>query len=247
MEKKRFWGEVGKTYDLITEAIPHYKRMQNKIWKLLKEQLVHNKAKTIPVLELWCGTGYTSKIILDTDPRIKLRAIDNEESMLKQAEEKLAKYVISDRVKFIKWDILEVLLNQRWNKYAAVVSAETIHNIDRSKRSRLYNDILYALDYSWIFINCDKYAIDDEKKHAASLARQIDKFIKMPSDKRSNELKLSWISHYLRDNKKDLIMKEKEAINDLEQEWFLYIQVEFREQMEAILTAYRKHDNRICM
>jgi len=74
------------------------------------------------------------------------------------------------------------------------------------------------LDYSGIFINCDKYAVDDKKKHAASLARQIDKFVRMTGDKRSDELKLSRISHYLRDNKSDLIMKEGEAIKDLEKE-----------------------------
>ncbi len=208
---------------------------------------MRNQSKTIPVFELGCGTGYTSKIILDADPRIKLRAIDNEEVMLEQAEKNLDKYVKAERVELIKGDLLKDLLNHRTKKYSAVVSAETIHNLDQSKRKWLYNDIFNSPDYKGIFINCDKYAVDNKKKHSACLTRQIDKFLRMPSHAWSDDLKLYWISHYLRDNKNDLIMKEKEAIADLEEEWFLYVQIKYRKQMEAILTAHRPHDNWIVM
>jgi len=68
----------------------------------LKKHLVHKHKKTITVLELGCGTGYTSKVILDADPRIRLRAIDNDESMLEQAEKKLKKYIKAERVELIK-------------------------------------------------------------------------------------------------------------------------------------------------
>ena len=103
MTDKRFAGKLGEEYNLRTKAVPHHHRMQQLVGKTLAENF---KGTNPFILEVGCGTGITTDAILSQLPDGLVDAIDNERTMLDQAELNLHKYVIQERCDLIHEDTL---------------------------------------------------------------------------------------------------------------------------------------------
>ena len=112
-------------------------KSQESIWsKLYKERLgwkketisLPNILKGKSVLELGAGTGKTLKSILKQSPR-KIVAIDFSEEALTKAKE----LIKSDKVEFIKADLLEF---QSDEKFDVIVCYYLLNNLDEEERKR---------------------------------------------------------------------------------------------------------------
>lgn len=217
-------------------AYPHYAELQNTVGRSVAETFKNRDISEIQVLEIGCGTGITSKVILDSDKRVKLTALDNEQIMLDQAKEKLTKYVSEEKVDFILADVLKYLEQKPDASLDAVTSVFVLHNFKSDFREKVIKEIFRVLKADGIFINGDKFALDDEQAHIDSYNTQVKEFDKYDTIGRT-DYKNHWVEHFKEDNAPDVIFKEGEAIEMLKKIGFKDIKVVYRERMEATISA----------
>ena len=236
MEERRFRGKINEEYELSRLAWTNYDKFQNTVGKILKRNFEKNSAKEINTLEIGCGSGLTTKIILESDKRIRLVAIDNEPEMLELSERNLAGYLKSGRLKIIEADALSFLMNVP-EKYDVVASAFTLHNFTSLYRKKVLKGIFHALKPGGIFINADKCAIDDEAEHKKAFKYQLDMFEKTFSQIKRPDLAFAWIKHNLEDDKPLRKMRQKDYIALARKIGFKKTKVIFRKRMEAVLVS----------
>ncbi len=77
---------------------------------------------SLPIIDLGCGTGYTTQHLLSLFPDHKINAIDLSEKMLCRAKEKNK----SEQIEFIQMDMLEYLQRQTKSSASMIVSGWAI-------------------------------------------------------------------------------------------------------------------------
>lgn len=229
---KRFSNILGKDYNLFAEAIFHHDELQDRIGDILGSFFSKQVNDKFSVIEAGAGTGLTTVRILDSDERINVLAIDNEEKTLNQAKQILDEH--KDRITFICKDILDALKTIEDNSVDAFVSAFTIHNLPFEYREKLFPEIHRILVSGGLFLNADKYALDNEEDHKETLDEQIKNFDVYDSINRP-DLKKEWTEHYMEDEK--IKITENEQIEILKNLNFKNIKIDYRKRMEAIIFA----------
>ena len=178
MKEKRFSGKIGEDYDLFKRASSHHDEFQYNGGLELLKYFINQSKEEINVLEIGCGTGITTGIILRADRRIKLTSIDSEKVMIDQSKTKL-KLFKKDRLKFILDDAFEYLQKTKEDTFDAVVSAYTIHNFERNYRELVLKEIYKKLRESGLFINADKYYFGNttkDKRHSDWQLKRFNQF-----------------------------------------------------------------------
>lgn len=224
--------KLGKDYDESFVGYPNYFIFQKAIQKELKKFASHYRSKKIKALEAGCGTGETSKLILELSRNMELIAVDNDPDVLAEAKKKLAKY---KNVKFVKQDIENFLNNNKQN-FDVFIQASVFHNLSISKRKRIIKKAFMALKPGGAFINADKIAQDNIESHRKSLIWQLKKFDLFDNVNRP-DLKERWAKHYLDDEK--IKLSEKEAVDSMTKAGFKKISKPYRRKMEAILIGFK--------
>lgn len=211
MSETRFHNQLGDEYELFKLASPHYDELQNSVGVLIKENFVDNDIKEIEVLEIGFGAGATSIVILNSDDRIKLTAIDNEPLMLPKTKEKLS---IFDQNRFDLQveDALSFLEKCPESRFDVIASAWVLHNFTTGYRLKVINQIYRILKLDGIFINADKIEATDRIQHAKNMEWQLTQF-EVYDEIGKPELKKEWTEHYLEDSKPDRALIE----NDFEE------------------------------
>lgn len=237
----RFSGVLGEYYNLRSLAMSYHEQFQDTV----KDTLIqfaeeHPELSELKVLEVGTGTGLTSVRVLEADPRIKLTTIDADGNLMEKAKQVLED--VADRIEFINQDILSALQAMADESIDAMASALTIHNFPPEYREEMMKELTRVLKSGGLFVNADKYALDDLEAHKQSLQEQIDSFdifdtmnvpgVDLP------KLKQDWIQHYEDDEKTKITQSEQ--IKMLEELGFENIRVIFRESMEATITAIKK-------
>lgn len=229
--KQRFDNQIGEEYDLFRIASPYHDEIQNRVVEVLKDNLPSEEI--IAVIEIGFGTGITSRLILETDSRIKLLGVDNAEIMLAKAENALTSFDKS-RFKLTINDAFDFLKSFPDNSINAVVSVWVLHNIDKNHRSNILKEAYRVLKPNGIFINGDKIADSNATKHQEDLEwqlKQFDAFEKIGKP----ELKKEWVVHYYEDEKLDKILIENEFQNELTSLGFRGYAITDRKYMDAIV------------
>jgi len=229
--KQRFDNQIGEEYDLFRLASPYHDEIQNEAASLLKSNL--SKRKNITVVEIGFGTGITSKLILGSDPRINLLAVDNVEIMLAKAQKTLSIFP-PNRFDLKINDALDFLKELPSNSADAIVSVWVLHNIEKNHRSDILKEIYRILRPEGIFINGDKIAESDRTKHKSNLEWQIKQFDVFDSINKS-ELKKEWTQHYYEDEKPDKRLIDNEFKSSLESIGFKEYKMTDRKYMDAIV------------
>ncbi len=237
MEDKRFHGKAGEEYNLFKLACPHFEELENKLGKVIREQFQNKNISEIKVLEIGCGPGYTSLIILDADKRTKIVAVDNEPVMVEQAKEILKEFIDHGRVQLIEDDALEFLKKQSSDSFDVFASGFTLHNLPNDFREKVLKEICRVLKSEGIFVNADKYALNNESEHRKSLNWQLQQFKEKYSQINRSDLIEEWTKHYLQDDKTNIIMRESDSIKSMNGIGFKDIKILFRKQMDAVLFA----------
>jgi tRNA (cmo5U34)-methyltransferase len=237
MEDKRFHGKAGEEYNLFKLACPHFEELENTLGKIIKEQFQDKNNLEIKVLEIGCGPGYTTLIILDADKRTKIVAVDNGPVMVEQAKTILKDFIDNKRVQLIEDDALEFLNKQNSDSFDVFASGFTLHNLPKDFREKILKEIYRVLKSGGIFVNADKYALDNESEHKKSLNWQLQQFKEKYSQINRPDLIEEWTKHYLQDDKPNVIMKESDSINTMNKFGFKDTKIIFRKQMDAVLFA----------
>ena len=235
----RFSGAIGEEYELFKLACPHFDELEGGIGDLIKEHYQSSSKETISALEIGCGPGYTTDIILSGDKRIKVTAVDNEPVMIKQAGECLDDYINDGRVELFLEDGLEHLRKITSNSYDFFASAFTLHNFKQEYRQEVLQEIFKILKPEGLFLNADKYAIADTVEHQKHVDWQVEQFKEKYESIGRPDLRDEWITHFLADDKPEFIMKEQESIDAMQKIGFRNVYISYRMQGEALMVAFK--------
>ncbi len=216
-------------------AAPHYDEAQETIATEIQIHFANSEANSLAVLEVGCGTGLTSEIILRADDRVLLTALDNVESIVEQVKYRF-KGREKNRATFVHADAFDYLQKQPENSFDVVTSALVLHNCLSEYRRKVYSEIFRVLKSGGLFINVDKYASDNDIEHQAALEWQLKQFDVFDTEGRP-DLKKKWTEHYYEDEKPEVILRESEYVKDLQVCGFRNIRRVYRYQMEASYVA----------
>ncbi len=232
--KKRFQGIVSQDYDLLVRTVSHHQEMQSVIAKAVAE---HTFARTsVSVLEIGVGTGLTTRELLQ-DSRLSITAIDSEPIMLEQSRKNLDEYITSGRVRLVERDCLEYLSTCTPKSFDAVVTANTLHNFENSYRTNVLSEIRRCLRDEGLFVNGDKYALQDPAKFIESMEWQIGKYKEVFLAAKREDLLAAWTRHEEYDARPDIIMKEEDAERVMNAVGFTNVRFIWRKKMSAVLVA----------
>src|SRR3989344_1389386 len=196
--EQRFHNKLGYEYELFKLASPHYDELENSVGDLIKETFSNSNLSEINTLEIGFGAGATTIVILNSDKKVRLTAIDNESTMLPKVTEKLV-HVNPERYKLIIEDGLSFLMKSSDNSYDVVASAWVLHNFTTDYRNKVLGEIYRVLKPGGVFINADKIETTDRVQHAKNMEWQLAQFDVFDRIGRP-ELKVEWTKHYLEDS-----------------------------------------------
>ena len=237
MEAKRFHGKIGEEYEMFKLACPYFDNLQSCVGREIKKYYNNSPITQIKVIEIGCGPGYTTEVILKSDPRCIVIAVDNEGVMVKQAKDFLKQHVDSGRVKIVLADALSYLKSLDTESFDVFASGFTLHNFNKNYRKELLVEIYCILKQGGLFVNADKYSLDDHVEHKKTLNWQFEKFKEVYSKIERFDLIEEWIKHYLEDDAPEVVMKEGVSITIMKEIGFNDINIVFREQTDAIIVA----------
>ena len=93
------------------------------------DKFLKHVSKDGKILDLGCGTGMTSKAVLEKDKRSRITALDKEETMIEQAKKKLSRH--KNRIEYICGDGIRYIKRQKPETIDAIISGLMIHNIPK--------------------------------------------------------------------------------------------------------------------
>jgi 2-polyprenyl-3-methyl-5-hydroxy-6-metoxy-1,4-benzoquinol methylase len=75
-EEKRFQGKMSEAYDLIKPAVPDSVKLVEKISEVVARYVSPHSHEKLDVLDIGCGDGITTDVILASRDDIRVTAID---------------------------------------------------------------------------------------------------------------------------------------------------------------------------
>src|SRR3989344_4263085 len=234
MNDSRFSNILGEDYDLLKIVIPHHDEFQDKIGEVIKNYLSSLQTDTILAVEGGAGTGLTTTRILSADKRIKVIGIDNEEKTLNQARQILKEF--GERIDLRKRDLLEAIEATPSQSVDIFASVWVIHNFQPSYRQILFSEIARVLKIGGLFVSGDNYARDNDSDHKKDLENRIREFTNFEKMGRI-DLKTEWTKHCIEDEK--IKITEGEQMKILRKLGFKDVSIQYRKEMEAIITGVR--------
>jgi len=196
-------------YILLDKVYGNYISFQERIIPILKN---YKSTSEISVLEIGCGTGITTEILLKTREIIKLTTIDIDSEVIEYAKQNLSYYA---NVSFTISDALSFVKEQKPNSFDIIVSAFTIHNLTNEYRQHLYKELYRILKIDGLFINADKFVSDNKDEQIAGLKYRIGTYIDTLVRENKLDLLKEWTTHYIDDQHPDKILQFDKTLGDL--------------------------------
>lgn len=209
-EVKDRFDEIAGDYDVWLAIDPDYGTHHQLLMNLLQNELKKSQGGTIHVLEMGCGTGYTSRRILETDHRVKLWALDASAEMIKETRKALIHYDRS-RYTVVQDDVLDLGIVET---VPSVVSVFMLHNIVPEMRCVAVRNMAAALRPGGLLIIGDKIAHDDIREHEQTMNRFWEMEAKLKDLGQKGRYDF-WHQHNAEDER--MKMTEKELVSHLQE------------------------------
>ncbi len=233
-----FSGVIGQEYELLKLICPLVTEMSRLVGLTVKE---YSKASTelLSIIELGGGTGITTLSILDARDNIKILSVDSEPVMQNQAKTNLHQWVVEQKLAFCGDDALTALKNTPSQSIDIVASAYTLHNFLHDYREQVIHEIYRVLKPDGQFINGDRYALDDVSEHTRTTQHEVTGYFKVLTGINRLDLLEHWIVHLFSDESENHVMRETISLNQLKDAGFVNIQINHRNEVNALVTAIK--------
>lgn len=142
--RSHFEEEAFEYDGLIPRIIPKYHEQNETVLALIP----FKRSRDVKVLDLGCGTGILSYLVLRAFPGSQVAAFDLAENMLAACQKNLRDY--KDRITLIKGHFG---FDDFGGGYDIILSGLATHHLDDKEKPRLYKRIYNALDRGGVFIN----------------------------------------------------------------------------------------------
>jgi tRNA (cmo5U34)-methyltransferase len=239
-EENLFTGPIGAEYEMLRLICPNAATLAGKLgeyvgaWKGADESSGGLKG-----FEIGCGTGISTLSLLSQRRDLHLLAIDSSAKMLEQARSNLAQWASAGRVEFIEADALEALKRQETDSIDVVASNYATHNFMGDYRKEIVKEIFRALKPGGLFLNGDRFAIDDLQAHLRLTQSEVRHWFKTFTEIDRLDLLQEWVVHLFSDESPEHIMYFAPAIEHLRATGFEPVQIEFREGVDTLVAAFK--------
>ncbi len=231
-----FTGKIGAEYDFLRLMCPNHVVLAKGVAETVAG---YRPGVALKGFEIGCGTGVSTLALLASRDDLTLVAVDSAAKMLDQARENLAIYVAAGRVDFRQADALEALRALPEASVDVVASNYAIHNFNRDYRARTLAEVHRALKPGGLFVNGDRYAMDDRAAHLADTQATVRQWFKLFRQIDRLDLLEDWVVHLYSDESPDHIMYFQPSLQELAALGFDPVTVEFREGVDTLLKAVR--------
>lgn len=239
-EENLFTGPIGQEYELLRLICPNAALLARKLGDFVCEwQAGSQGAEYLRVFEIGCGTGISTLSLLASSERLRLIAVDSSAKMLDQARENLAEWVRKARVEFIEADALECLKQQPACSVDVIASNYAIHNFLRDYREDVVAEVSRVLRPGGLFINGDRYALDDRAQHLALTQSEVRKWFKTFAAMNRYDLLEDWIVHLFSDESPEHIMYLTPSLMQLRSAGLADVKIEYRDGVDTLVSAVK--------
>jgi tRNA (cmo5U34)-methyltransferase len=236
--ERLFSGQIGAEYEMLRLICPASVDMSRRVGEALAS-MVSNTGQTPQTLELGCGTGITTLSILAQNPAIRLHSVDNEPTMLNQAREHLGAWLDKRQLSLEETDALGALRQCASDSLDAIASAYTLHNFLQNYRAQVYPEIFRVLKPGGVFINGDRYALDDTLAHTGLIQQEIKAYFDVLLKMNRADLLEKWIVHLFSDESPDHIMRLQPALDAFSAAGFCPVEQRFNDGVNCLLIAHK--------
>ncbi|MGD9542603.1 MAG: class I SAM-dependent methyltransferase [Methylocystis sp.] len=237
LQDNPFDGPIGAEYDVLRLMCPNAALLARKIGARIADW--RRGAGPLEGFEIGCGTGISTLAALTARDDLTLTAVDSAGEMLDQARVNLADYASAGRVKFIDADALAALRALPDASMDVVISNYAVHNFANDYRKAAVSEVFRALKPGGIFINGDRYAMDDPAAHLADTQAVVRGWFKIFTEMNRLDLLEDWVIHLLSDESPLHIMYYEPSLAQLRAAGFAPVTVEFRDGVDTLVTAIK--------
>ncbi len=151
---------------LMTRLVPQYLEQH----KIISDLLPSDKSKNYRVLDLGCGNGVLSEIVLKKLPNSHIVGFDITNEMLDAYEQKISKYTKS--YELIQGDYK---VNSIGESYDIILTGMTLHHLNWDDRKLFYQNLFNSANQNAIYISNDIIIDEDTnvREHQYLLWKQF--------------------------------------------------------------------------
>lgn len=202
-DENLFTGPIGQEYEMLRLICPHAAALAGKLGDYLATA---RPGELLRGFEIGCGTGVSTLALLAKNAGLHLLAINSSAKMLAQARENLKEWTDAGRVEFVETDALEALRAQTDASFDVVASNYATHNFRDDYRSRVVPEIYRVLKPGGLFLNGDRFALDDRAAHLALTQSLVRQWFKSFAAINRYDLLEDWVVHLYSDKSSEHIM-----------------------------------------
>jgi tRNA (cmo5U34)-methyltransferase len=236
LQDNLFTGKIGAEYDFLRLMCPNHLALAKGVAETIAKW---RPGVALAGFEIGCGTGISTLALLAARDDFTLTAIDAAALMLDQARESLADYVAAGRVVFRQADALDALRALPDASVDFVASNYAIHNFTGDYRAQALAEAHRALKPGGLFVNGDRYAIDDRAAHLADTQGMLRQWFKLFRQIDRLDLLEDWVVHLQSDESPEHIQYFQPSMRQLETLGFAPVTVNFREGVDTLVTAVK--------
>ncbi|MGA8171597.1 MAG: class I SAM-dependent methyltransferase [Methylocystis sp.] len=233
-DENLFTGPIGREYDMLRLICPNAAALAGRLGDYLATA---RPGAALRGFEIGCGTGVSTLALLAKNAGLDLVAIDSSAKMLAQARENLKKWTDAGRVDFIEADALDALRAEGDASYDVVASNYATHNFRGDHRNRVIAEVFRVLKPGGLFLNGDRFAIDDRAEHLAHTQSEVRHWFKTFAAINRPDLLEDWIVHLFSDESPEHIMYFTPGMALLNETGFSPVRVDYREGVDTLVAA----------
>ncbi len=237
--ERLFDGPIAEEYGMLKRICPAAADISRRVGEFAGAWVPPDPAGTPLVLEIGTGTGVTTLHLLSNLPAARITCIDNGPAMLEQARRNLADALAEDRLTLIETDALSHLRDIPAESLDIVASAYTLHNFLDGYRGRVLEEIHRVLKPGGVFVNGDRYALDDSLEHLRLTQDEVRGYFRVFMEMARPDLLEQWVVHLFSDESQDRIMRLEPALALMAQIGFQSITQHYREGVNALVSGVK--------
>lgn len=237
-----FESPIGDDYTMLRLICPAAAEMSRQVGAFVRSWQrpdCDDQTGPMEVLEVGCGTGITSRVLLDAHDNLVITAVDIAPTMLAQARVNLAESLDQGRMRLIESDALSYLRGMESGTVDMVASGYVFHNFEHVYRQQAVREVFRVLKPGGVLVNGDRYALDDTSAQLNAVQDEVRTFFKVFRELNRLDLLEQWIVHLYSDESPDHVMRIGAALADYRSAGFDPVAIHYQLQNNALVSAQK--------